>query len=117
MPGDNGTHGQTAFHFHVHPFLAVVVAGPAGRQKYDRCVGLLSRAGAIWQNMRWPCDRRASGDPRCPSELCQCSPAKASPPAIALENEDAVAVVVGRPLRAGLAKTSLTSTLGMRDNF
>ncbi|KAL0474946.1 hypothetical protein QR685DRAFT_567826 [Neurospora intermedia] len=77
MPGDNGTHGQTAFHFHSHPFLAVVVAGPAGLQKYDR----------------------------------------PNPPAIALENEDAVAVVVGRPLRAGLAKTSFTSTLGRRDNF
>ncbi|KAK3949520.1 hypothetical protein QBC32DRAFT_177446, partial [Pseudoneurospora amorphoporcata] len=62
------------------------------------------------------CDR-ASGDPRSPS------PVLALPrlirPAIALENGDAVAVAVGRPLRAALevAKTSFTSKLGRRENF
>ncbi|EGO52149.1 hypothetical protein NEUTE1DRAFT_105147 [Neurospora tetrasperma FGSC 2508] len=116
MPGDNGTHGQTAFHFHFHPFLAVVVAGPAGLQKYNRQNVLGFFRVPVPYGKTWPCDR-ASGDPRCPSELCQCSPAKANPPVIALENEDAVAVVVGRPLRAGLAKTSFTSIFGRRDNF
>ncbi|KAK3388148.1 hypothetical protein B0T20DRAFT_491618 [Sordaria brevicollis] len=60
--------------------------------------------GAIWQQNVRPGLRRPALSVRTLPMLARQGP---HPPAIALENGDAVAVAVGRPLRVALAKTSL----------